>query len=512
MASRFAKNFSNLLFQFTYTAFTGIRLDDCFQRILWNLDIALLHTVCFQLFRNQVATGNFYLFFGYVAAYFNQLHTVEQRPRNCVQIIGGSNEHHLRQVIIHIQEVVVERSILFRIKHFEQSGRRVALTVGTHLVYLVQYKYGIGRTGFNQTLDNTSGHCSDIRLAVSAYFRFIMYATQGHTDILPLQSSRYRAPQRGLTHTRRTIQTDDRRLHISFQLQYGKVLQYTLFYLLQAVMVFIQRLLCISQVQIIRCINAPRQTHHSLQVVQLHTVIGRLRMHALQLIHFFQECTFYFFIPFYGFSFFAHFFQLLLLAATTQFILNGFNLLLQEIFALLLVYILAGAHLDRLLNLGKLHFPIQNLKQAISAGTQCVNTQQLYLFILLQGQIGTDKIYQKHRVINVFDGKCRILRKHFRGFYVTHGQILTCFYQCLKFLVIFSRYLFIEGSYTPFQIRSHFHYFFQLNAFGTLQNNSRCLIRHFQYTDNLGNRTDCMQVLKYRLLRISGFLTHYSYI
>ena len=235
-------------------------------------------------------------------------------------------------------------------------------------------------------------------------------------------------------------------------------------------------------------------------------------MHALQLIHFFQECTFYFFIPFYGFSFFAHFFQLLLLAATTQFILNGFNLLLQEIFALLLVYILAGAHLDRLLNLGKLHFPIQNLKQTISAGTQCVNTQQLYLFILLQGQIGTDKIYQKHRVINVFDGECRVLRKHFRGFYVTHGQILTCFYQCLKFLVIFSRYLFIESSYTPFQIRSHFHYFFQLNAFGTLQNNSRCLIRHFQYTDNLGNRTDCMQVLKYRLLRISGFLTHYSYI
>ena len=337
-----------------------------------------------------------------------------------------------------------------------------------------------------------------------------MYATQGHTDILPLQSSRYRAPQRGLTHTRRTIQTDDRRLHISFQLQYGKVLQYTLFYLLQAVMVFIQRLLCISQVQIIRCINAPRQTHHSLQVVQLHTVIGRLRMHALQLIHFFQECTFYFFIPFYGFSFFAHFFQFLLLTATTQFILNGFNLLLQEIFALLLVYILAGAHLDRFLDFGELNFPVQNFEQTIGAGTQCVNAQQLYLFILLQGQVGADKVHQKHRVGNVLDGKCRILRKHIRRFDIAYGQVFARFYQCLELLIVFCGNFLIKRAYTSFQIWSNFRYLFQFNALGALQDNGSRLIRHFQHTDNLGNRTYCMQVLKQRRFRISYFLTHHG--
>jgi len=143
LTSRFAQNLSNLLLQLTHTAFTGIRLYNRFQRILGNLDIVFLHTVCFQLFGNQMATGNLYLFLGDITAYFNQLHAVEQRSGNRIQIIGGSNEHYFRQIIIHIQEVVVERSILLRVEYFEQSGRGVSLTVGAHLVYLIQYKYRI---------------------------------------------------------------------------------------------------------------------------------------------------------------------------------------------------------------------------------------------------------------------------------------------------------------------------------------------------------------------------------
>ena len=44
--------------------------------------------------------------------------------------------------------------------------------------------------------------------------------------------------------------------------------------------------------------------------------------------------------------FIAHFFNFLFLTATTQLVLNRFDLLLQEIFALLLVDIFASTHLD----------------------------------------------------------------------------------------------------------------------------------------------------------------------
>ena len=138
--------------------------------------------------------------------------------------------------------------------------------------------------------------------------------------------------------------------------------QNTFFYFFQAVVILVQRFLGISQTQIIRCINTPWQTHHGLQVVQLYAVIRRLRMHTLQLIHFFQECAFYLFIPFYGFRFFPHFLYFLLLISTTQLILNSFNLLLQEIFTLLLVNVLAGTHLNRFLDFGKLNLTIQNLE------------------------------------------------------------------------------------------------------------------------------------------------------
>ena len=81
-------------------------------------------------------------------------------------------------------------------------------------------------------------------------------------------------------------------------------------------------------------------------------------MSAFQLIHFLQENSFYFLIPFHHFRFLAHFFNFLFLTAATQFILNGFDLLLQEIFALLLIDVFTCTHLDRLFDFSKLHFAV----------------------------------------------------------------------------------------------------------------------------------------------------------
>ena len=137
-------------------------------------------------------------------------------------------------------------------------------------------------------------------------------------------------------------------------------------------------------------------------------------MCTFQFIHLFHESVSYFRTPLSSDCFTAQFFYLLFLATTTQFILNGLNLLLQEVFTLLLVNIFPCTHLYGLLDFGKLHFPIQYLQQTISTCPQCINTQQLNLLIFFQRKVRADKIHQEHRIRNILDGKCRILRKHIR--------------------------------------------------------------------------------------------------
>ena len=85
-------------------------------------------------------------------------------------------------------------------------------------------------------------------------------------------------------------------------------------------------------------------------------------MCTLQFIHLFHKGVSHFYTPFSSECFAAQLFNFLFLATATQFILNGFNLLLQEVFTLLLVNIFSCTHLYGLLNLGKLHFPVQYLQ------------------------------------------------------------------------------------------------------------------------------------------------------
>ena len=69
-------------------------------------------------------------------------------------------------------------------------------------------------------------------------------------------------------------------------------------------------------------------------------------MSAFQFREFLHESLSDFKIPTHSVCLLAHFFYFLLLAATTQFILDSFYLLLQEVFTLLLVNIFTGTHLN----------------------------------------------------------------------------------------------------------------------------------------------------------------------
>ena len=124
-----------------------------------------------------MSLGNLNLFFRDVAAHLDNLHAVQQGAGNGVEVVGRGDEHHMRQVIVNVQVVVVEGVVLFGIQNLEQCRGWVAVDgVLRHLVNLIEDEHRVGRTRLLQALDDTAGHRADIRSAVSAYLRFVVDA------------------------------------------------------------------------------------------------------------------------------------------------------------------------------------------------------------------------------------------------------------------------------------------------------------------------------------------------
>ncbi len=56
-----------------------------------------------------------------IAGDADDLHAVHQRRRN-VERVRRRNEHHVREVVIDLEVMVVEGVVLLRIQHLEQRG------------------------------------------------------------------------------------------------------------------------------------------------------------------------------------------------------------------------------------------------------------------------------------------------------------------------------------------------------------------------------------------------------
>ena len=103
---------------------------------------------------------------------------VQQRLGH-VKAVGGGDEHHLAEVVVDLQIVVVEGVVLFRIQHLQQGAGRVATPVGAHLVDLVEQEEGVGGLGLFHRLDDLAGHRADVGAAVAADLGLVTHAAEG---------------------------------------------------------------------------------------------------------------------------------------------------------------------------------------------------------------------------------------------------------------------------------------------------------------------------------------------
>ena len=164
-------------------------------------------------------------------------HAVLQRAGNGVQHVCRRYEQHLRQVVLHIEIVVLEVGVLLRVEHLEQCRGRIAAEIRGHLVHFVQHEDGVLGAGLLHRLDDLAGQRADVSAAMAANLRLIAHAAQRHADKLAAGGLGDRHAERGLAHARRSDEAENRALRILHQLAHGEKLEDALLDLFEAVVV-----------------------------------------------------------------------------------------------------------------------------------------------------------------------------------------------------------------------------------------------------------------------------------
>ncbi len=276
-----------------------------------------------------MALGDLHLLILGVAGDADDLHAVHQRLRHA-QAVGGGDEHHVRQIVVHLQIVVGEGRVLLRIQHLQQRRRRIAAPVGPELVHLVQQEQRVGGLGLLHALDDLARHRADIGPPVAADFRLVPHAAERHAHEVPPRRPGDRLAQRGLADAGRSDQAQDRPAHLGRARLHRQVLDDPLLDLLQAIVVGFQHLLGRDHVVADLAALLPGDRQHPVEVVAHHRRFRAHRAHGLELLQL-RRGLFARFLRQLGLLDLGFEFGVLVLAvlALAQFLLDRLELLVQ---------------------------------------------------------------------------------------------------------------------------------------------------------------------------------------
>ena len=109
-------------------------------------------------------------------------------------------------------------------------------------------------------------------------FSLIAHTAQCYTHVLSAYGLGNGLSEAGLADSRRAVETENRRLHVTPEFQHREVFDNPLLHLLQSVMVLVKHLHGMFQVQIVLGQVIPRKVQHELQIVVLDAVVrsGRI--------------------------------------------------------------------------------------------------------------------------------------------------------------------------------------------------------------------------------------------
>ncbi len=180
------------------------------------------------------------LFLGDVTGQAQHFHAVQQWSGNAVDLVGGADKQHLGKVHAHIQVVIEKFSVLFRVQHFQQGRRGVALEGCADLVDLIQHDHRVGHFHVLECLHELARHRPDVGTAVTLDFRFVAHASETEAVELPSQSISHGASDAGFTHAGRANQQENGAADLALESAHGKELEDALFDVIQAIVMRVE--------------------------------------------------------------------------------------------------------------------------------------------------------------------------------------------------------------------------------------------------------------------------------
>ena len=194
---------------------------------------------------------------------------------------------------------------------------------------------------------------------MTADFGFIVQTAQRHAYVLALHGCCDALAQTGLSYARRTVEAEDRTLFAAVQRSYGEVFQNALLYFLHAVVVVVQNALGTGQTEVVYGEGIPRQIYHGLQESDLYRIIWTLRVQGVELGNFFLEDFGCLLVPHLRFRLLQNLLLLRTDVAFSQFFPDILDLLLEEVFLLLLIQVVVGFVLNLSLDMEQMAHLVQ---------------------------------------------------------------------------------------------------------------------------------------------------------
>ncbi|MCY1404163.1 hypothetical protein D9M71_193650 [compost metagenome] len=414
-----AADLRDLALQAPHTGFAGVIADDVADCRDVYLQLALLQAVGLDLLGRQVLDRDVDLLVLGVTRQTDDLHPVQQRWRD-VHRVGGAEEHHVREVVVDFQVVIVEVVVLLGVEYLQQRRGRIATHVAAHLVDFVEQEQRVAHANLGHFLNQTTGHRTDVGTAVAANLGFVTHATEGHAHELAVGGTGDRLGQRGLADAGRSNQAKHRALDLFNALLHGEVFKDTFLDLFQAVVVGIEDILGLCQIQANLALGLPRHIDQPIDVGTHHGRFSGHRRHLLELVQLGSGLD-------QGFLRQAGvvdtLLQLLDFVVTfvdiAELFLNGLHLLIQVVLALAALHLLFDAATDSLLDLQQVDLCIQQSQDMLDALGKFGQFEDFLLLLDLQCHVSGHGVHQAARLIDAVQR-----RKNFGGHFLAQLYVL----------------------------------------------------------------------------------------
>ena len=238
--------------------------------------------VLVQLLLDEELLGDVQLLFAGVARNLQHLKPIAQCRWNRVEDVGCGDEHDLGKIEGNFQIVVRKGVVLLGVQDFQQGRGRIPAKVVPQFVDFVEHEHRVVRSRLLHALHDSSWQRPDVGTAVTTDLGLVAYPSQRHPHELAAQGASDGLAQRGLAHSGRAHQAEDRPLLVGFQLAHRQIFQDALLDLLQVVVVGVQDVASRGDVELVLGRDGPRQLDQPFQIGTRHRVLGRRRLHDLE--------------------------------------------------------------------------------------------------------------------------------------------------------------------------------------------------------------------------------------